>query len=387
MFQGGVGLLKKPIVIGIRPGLDAAFAATEVLATQADLNTGHIVGAHAICSHIRHHTAVLDIRTPSELINRAGDIAVVQAANQLGAHFTNCSRADRMAQLEIDVVAIGLGAQSEDDATVPDLPTSVVEWVRRIVERAPSKTPNLGVRGEFTVQVLEAYGFDGCAEVVGCPSLFLNPDPNLGRQIAQNIREPRRVAVAAGNENSPKLSRIEASLARLVTATNGAYIGQHGLTMMKLTRGEAEQIGGEDLSWLRDYICPGMSLVQFAHWSQTYGNVFFDVSNWIEYCRRFDFVVGTRIHGTAIALQAGVPALCIAHDSRTLELCRTMKIPYVQSNDVADGIELDQLLRLVDFDPLEFDKNRRALCRTYVQFLRNNLLRPASWLEALGLEA
>ena len=379
--------MKKPVVIGLRPRLDAAFAPTEALATKAGLNTGNIVYAHAICSHIPDHVAVLDIGAPPAQINRTGDIGVVQAANQLGAHFTHDTHAERMAQLDIDVVAIGLGAQSEDDATVPDLPTSVVEWVRRIVERAPSKTPNLGVRGEFTVQVLEAYGFDGCAEVVGCPSLFLNPDPNLGRQIAQNIREPRRVAVAAGNENSPRLSRIEASLAGLVTATNGAYIGQHGLTMMKLTRGEAEQIGGEDLSRLRDYICPGMSLVQFAHWSQIYGNVFFDVSNWIEYCRRFDIVVGTRIHGTAIALQAGVPALCIAHDSRTLELCRTMKVPYVQSNDVADGVELDQLLRLVDFDPLEFDKNRRSLCQRYVQFLKNNLLRPAGWLEELGSTA
>ena len=367
--------------------MDAAFAPTEALATKAGLNTGNIVYAHAICSHIPDHVAVLDIGTPPAQINRTGDIGVVQAANQLGAHFAHDTHADRMAQLDIDVVAIGLGAQSEDDATLPDLPTSVVEWVRRIVERAPSKTPNLGVRGEFTVQVLEAYGFDGCAEVVGCPSLFLNPDPNLGRQIAQNIREPRRVAVAAGNENSPKLSRIEASLARLVTATNGAYIGQHGLTMMKLTRGEAEQIGGEDLSRLRDYICPGMSLAEFVHWGHAYGNVFFDVSNWIEYCRRFDFVVGTRIHGTAIALQAGVPALCIAHDSRTLELCRTMKVPYVQSKDVADGVELHQLLRLVDFDPLEFDKNRRSLCQRYVQFLKNNLLRPAGWLEELGSTA
>ena len=127
-----------------------------------------------------------------------------------------------------------------------------------------------------------------------------------------------------------------------------------------------------------------MDLDDFARWSRAYGNVFFNVSNWIEHCRRFDFVVGTRIHGTAIALQAGVPALCIVHDSRTLELCQTMKVPYVMADELADGIRRDELLALSHFDAVEFDENRRMLCRRYTTFLKNNMLRPANWLEDLG---
>ena len=351
------------------------------------MNTGNIVYAHAICSHLPDHARVLDIGAPPELMNRHGEIGVIQAANQLGAHFDHHNQADRIGELDIGVVAVGLGAQSDSDATVPDLPPSAIEWVRRIVERSPSNSPNLGVRGEFTVKVLEAYGFGGKAEIIGCPSLFINPDPNLGQQVARNLCEPRRVAVAAGHESWQHLGRIEASLAHILTHTHGAYIGQHGLAMMMLTRGEAEQIDRDQLSLCRDYICPNMQLDDFTRWCCTYGNVFFDVSSWIEYCRRFDFVVGTRIHGVAIALQAGVPALCIAHDSRTLELCRTMKVPYVKAEDVIDGVKIDQLLDLADFDALEFDVNRRMLCRRYVKFLRDNLLRPADWLEKLGSAA
>ena len=130
----------------------------------------------------------------------------------------------------------------------------------------------------------------------------------------------------------------------------------------------------------RDYVCPDMSLPDFVDWSVRYGNIFFNVQNWIEHLARYDFVIGTRIHGTILGLQAGVPSVCIAHDSRTLELCQTMKIPYVLAADVPDGIAYDHLVSYFNFDPCEFDRNRRALCRTYVEFLKNNRLNPADWL-------
>ena len=335
-------------------------------------------------AHLPDHKQVVDIGVSPERMNGAGDIGVIQAANQLGAHFDSPRLVDRLSQLDIKLVVIGLGAQSVSKEVFPELSPSTVDWVRQIAARAPGASPNIAVRGQFTVKVLDRYGLADSAEVVGCPSLFLNPCPRLGRQIAKNRRPPRRVAVAAGHEDWRELARIEASLTRLVTRTNGAYVGQHDIKMMTLTRGEAASLPADDLARCRDYACPQMNLDDFIQWSRTYGVVFFDVSNWIEYCRKFDFVVGTRIHGTAIALQAGVPALCIVHDSRTHELCQTMKIPFVQAADVADGIALGDLLSLADFDPDEFDENRQTLCRRYTSFLRNNSLRPAKWLDELA---
>ena len=376
--------MKTSFVIGLQPRLDAAFVPTDVLYSRTGANTGNLVYAYAICNHLPDHARVMNIGTVPEYMNRAGQIGVIQAANQLGAHFDASTQADRFDRLEIKLVAIGLGAQSTSEDTMPALRPSTTEWVRRIVERAPGAVPNLAVRGDFTVKVLEHYGFTGVAEVLGCPSLFLNPNPHLGREIAKNIRIPRRIAVAAGHQNWRHLAHIEAALGRLVTQTDGSYIGQHGFEMIALTRGEAERLPPKELMRCRDYVCPDMELDDFTRWSRAYGNVFFNVSNWIEHCRRFDFVVGTRIHGTAIALQAGVPALCIVHDARTLELCRTMKVPYVLAGELAGGIQLDDLLALAHFDPFEFDENRRLLCRRYTTFLKNNMLRPANWLEDLG---
>ena len=372
--------MKKPFVIGLRPRVDTAFVPTGVLCSSAGMNTGNLVYAYAICSHLPDHAEVVDIGMPPEQMNEVGQIGVIQSANQLGDHFDPRVSERQFDRLEVNLVAIGLGAQSVSEDAIPYLRPSALEWLRRTVERAPGAGPNLAVRGEYTVKVLEHYGFSGAAEVIGCPSLFLNPNPNLGREIARNTRAPRRIAVAAGHQDWTHLAHIEAALARLVTETNGSYIGQHSTSMIALTRGEAERMLPEDLMRCRDYVCPGMDLDDFARWSRVYGNVFFNVSSWIEHCRQFDFVVGMRIHGTAIALQAGVPALCIVHDSRTLELCRTMKVPYVKADDLTDGIHRDQLLTLANFDAAEFDENRQALCRRYTTFLKNNMLRPANWL-------
>ena len=371
-------------VIGPQPRLDTAFVPTDVLCSRAEMNTGNLVQAYAICRHLPDHTRVMDIGTLPEHMNSAGQIGVIQATSELTADFDPSAQAERFDRLEIKLVAIGMDVQSASKQTMPDLHPSAIEWVRHIVERAPSAAPNLAVRGNSTVQMLEHYGFTGNAEVVGCPSLFLNPNPHLGREIAKNLRVPRRIAVAAGHQDWQHLAHIEATLARLVTETDGSYIGQHGAEMMALTRGEAKDLDLDDLMRCRDYVCPDMDIDDFARWSRAHGNVFFNVSSWIEHCRRFDIVVGTRIRGTAIALQAGVPALCIAHDSRTLELCRTMKMPCVMADDLADGIRRDELLALANFDATEFDENRRMLCRRYTTFLKNNMLRPANWLEDLG---
>ena len=130
-----------------------------------------------------------------------------------------------------------------------------------------------------------------------------------------------------------------------------------------------------------------MSLEEFARWSERHGNVFFDVSAWMEHYRRFDFVIGTRIHGVMLALQAGIPGVVIAHDSRTLELCETMMVPHVLASEVQNGITREELPGLFKFDAKEFDRNRRALAKRYVEFLESNELSPVGWLKTIASDA
>ncbi len=92
----------------------------------------------------------------------------------------------------------------------------------------------------------------------------------------------------------------------------------------------------------------------------------------MEYLRRFDFIVGARIHGVMLAIQAGVPGLCIAHDSRIRELCEKCMIPYVMADDVKEGIQLQDLPHLAEFDGKAFDRNRANIAKEYQTFFANN---------------
>ena len=373
--------MAKPFVIGLSPRVDAAFQTTEALYRAVDHNCGNLAFTHAIHAHLGGELPTTGWYGPYD----RGDIAVFPAANQLGAHWAATPHlAQRFQEAGVPIVMIGLGAQSNVDRAIPAVSPRTVEWLRVVAAQAGSASPNIGVRGAFTLDVLGHLGLGAHATIVGCPSFFLNPNPLLGAQIARNLRSPDRIAVGAGDPGWRHLRRIEASLGRLVQRTNGSYIGQTPLQMMQLGRGQARSIDRKWLKRCRDYVRPDMALKDFVDWSVRHAQAFFDIHAWIEHCKRFDFVVGTRIHGTLLGLQAGVPSLCVVHDSRTLELCETLKVPHVLARDVSDGIEYDDLLRHFQFNAAEFDANRRMLCRRYVAFLRSNKLAPLKWLVQLG---
>jgi polysaccharide pyruvyl transferase WcaK-like protein len=114
-------------------------------------------------------------------------------------------------------------------------------------------------------------------------------------------------------------------------------------------------------------------MADFLAWAKRHYKVFFDIAQWQACIKEHDFLVGTRFHGTMLAIQAGVPALCIVHDSRTLELCRTMELPHATQEEVlAGGLALDSLEKYWRFDAASFDRRRHELAGRYREFLEGN---------------
>ena len=64
-----------------------------------------------------------------------------------------------------------------------------------------------------------------------------------------------------------------------------------------------------------------------------------------------------------MAIAAGIPAIIIPNDMRILELCKIMKIPYVQQ--ISPKENLKSLLTKVSFNAQEFDKNRQYIVKSY----------------------
>ena len=405
---------------------DSPFLDSEALQGMVGSNVGNLAFFHAIRHQILGFGDPVSVpwrSTPGD-IHAAGSIGIIPCANNFGRHQDLGDVAGLLERLDVPLVAIGLGAQSHVDYRLPQVPSGTVRWLRAIADRAGSRASNIAVRGRFTRRALREYGFRN-VQVVGCPSLFLNPSHSLGQRIAERAARPiRRVAAVAGHPEWRHLARIERSLVRLVTQTHGAYVCQGPLPMMRLGRGEVDRLAEDDVARCLWYLSGddaqapepsageregrspskkepleerlsagepegrGPSKKELETWALNHAIAFVHVPAWLEYLRRFDFVIGTRIHGVALGLQAGVPAICVAFDSRTRELCETMAVPHILARDYAD-------LSLADlpgafaarFDAAGFDRNRRALARSYCEFLAGNGLRVADHVREIATDS
>lgn len=362
-------------------GLDESIDGASSLSTQAlyhrvGQNTGNLAFHYAINRIMGIVPKATPWSSPASALDLLGDLGVIPCANQLGSHANLGGLASTLNKVNARLVAFGLGAQSQPSLEVfPEIPQGTLDWVSEIIDHAPTSKPNITVRGDYTLRVLEENGFENKAISLGCPTLFINKSPNLGETLQTRYKENhKKVAVAAGHTSHAAMSRLEASLVRIMEDTNGSYIVQATDEFIAFARGELSYTDNDFKNKLRTYLRLNLDGGQLEHWIRKYFISFYDIPAWMEYLRRFDFVVGARIHGVMLAIQAGVPAVCVAYDSRIRELCEKSKIPYVMLNDVRSGVTMNELRGMVKFDGKEFDRNRAELAEQYKAFMHNNSL-------------
>ncbi len=364
----------RPVIIGGVPRIwDYATSDTESLFAKMG-NTGNLAFQYAIQKHVGRNSPIVGWSSDPNLVQTKGDIAVIPCANQLGPRTDQIKWAAFVEELHVRVLALGLGAQAASHNELPDVPEGTKRWVRAIAERGAPGVPNIGVRGEFTRRVLERMGYKEEICVLGCPSLFINGNPRLGQVIAERLeRTPRRIAVAAGKPSNAALADLEKRLLGIARDSGGLYIVQHPLPFVKVARGEERDIDEPWKKRIQRFLGIPSDISRSRSWAPRNMKVFFEVNAWMEELRMHDFVVGTRIHGVALAIQAGVPALCITHDSRTKELCDTMGIPNCAAGELdVEDLDVNELRRHINFDPDEFDANRIRIGKRYADFLSAN---------------
>lgn len=185
------------------------------------------------------------------------------------------------------------------------------------------------------------------------------------------------MAVAAGNPFLPQFRKIEHSLVAMLEQSAGLYVCQHPIDMLRLVKQEYDKIPRTNFLRYKDYIHPGFDDDTFLAWFRRFGHSFSSVPEWLTCLHGYDVVIGTRIHGVMAGIQAGVPALCLCIDSRTLELCRTMVVPHADANDFRDGISREQVADLLrEWDWRAYDETRRTLADRMIRFFGDNDLEP-----------
>ncbi len=371
-------------MLGGNPYLSDIYRKTgKTLFDESGGNSGNLAFQFAIASHLGGTVSLKAWSATAQDIRASGDIIVLPLANQLGRHTNLAGAADRLNEFNLPVVGIGLGAQSNSQTANVELTEGTMKWLATIARLAPSAHPNIGTRGAYTKGQIARLGFGESAVVTGCPSNFINETDIAQRLEVGYARVPRHVAVSAGIPWAVDLKAIEQDLASIVTLCGSAYIVQHGLEMLRLARGEFDEMEPDTLEACRAYITPHLSLDEFKTWCRHYAIAFYDARAWMDFVRRFDFVVGTRFHGTMLAMQAGVPAGCITHDSRTQEMCETMGVPYCHFDKIKSAITLRNVRDFFVFDAHGYREKRRQLLASYLSIYRNAEMSFARRLDSL----
>ncbi|MEI9927219.1 MAG: polysaccharide pyruvyl transferase family protein [Sphingomonas sp.] len=331
-------------------------------------NTGNQVIAYGLLNGLVHDEASWDPTLKPAEVNERFDHVVIAAANFLHSGFDFTYLANFLEQIRLPISIVGLGAQSRDFSADVELTPGTERLVRVLAERCA----RIGVRGEYTAQLLANRGVTN-VQLTGCPSYYADFGHAVP-EVLPRLTKRSRVAVNASRDVirhafDPRAMRAAvAKLMRLAIHRDAIFVAQTEHEEMVIAEGFIEN-PGRYLGVLYGLFGRKMERSAFDAWALARCKVFWDVEKWVEAMAAHDFVIGTRFHGAMAGLLAGTPALIVCHDTRTTEMSEFLHIPHVglDAFNATPVAELHARIDLFDY------RARRAVLRdAYAEFLRAN---------------
>ena len=302
---------------------------------------------------------------------------VVSCANWLGDseqyEQSNGDRASILEKTDCRVVAFGLGAQAGSNDAELSLGPQTIRLAKVLSER----NRYLSVRDEYTYAILEKIGIKN-AVITGCPSNFINLDPNLGQAIATRAAACSQKKqswgdlrthiseISGGHSFSNQVLR---QLFAVLHHSPSFYILQSPVLFPLL-------LGGQEVvpePYLSSQLAEFETIDQYVCFLKSKLLHFSSIDGWLDFARTCDLSLGMRIHGSIIPLQAGVPAMIIAHDSRTEGLSDFMDIPAISPESLGAYLEAEPA-RVFDQIGLKmggYDSRRCEIAKIFVSYLED----------------
>lgn len=315
-------MFKAPLVIGVNE-LESwdNFPTIHKSLNSLGNNTGNILFPYGIMSALFGATRSDFSLSDSLVADR--DIIIVAAANWINVFEDYGWLADRLEQLSLPALVVGIGAQ----------PSNAQNWVQdispgtiRLLNYCAKTTNSISVRGQYTKEVLAMIGFEN-AEVTGCPSLLayssITPKPLISRPSDKKI-----IMHSTRHGFQSSISSAQQWLYREAYKNNLGLLLQSEVPDIYISLGRISF--AEPMPQIKDIVCE-------VYGSQDYNSIFAylnsrsvvfgSMQTWLNGISSYTFSVGTRIHGTISGLLSGVPSLLLTHDKRTEELARSLSIP------------------------------------------------------------
>ncbi len=305
----------------------------------------------------------INIRNPSdadvERYNSEYSFAVLRGSNYLHPEMDWENAPSVLSRLRIPIVAFGIGAQAPATGKL-----ELTRDARRVLDCIAERCVSFGVRGSYTADVLWSLGIRN-TRIIGCPTIFRKNDPTLRIDLPP-LDQVRRVGFTLRREVShdyaTDIRRYLALQRDTILELSGRFdlhvVAQGEVEEKKVLWGATEeresairQLRKE--GWLRGDGDPMETLYRSRLF---YADA---VSEFEQFVRTKDLVLGYRLHGNLMSLANRIPSVYFTYDSRTTEFVDTFQIP---SFNVFGG----QAFRLEDYwDQDMFEKFNRAYYQHY----------------------
>ena len=278
---------------------------------------------------------------------------------------------------------MGLGASATLENMKPKeyvktLTKGIVRWVSTVADKCES----IGVRGEFTADVLKELGITN-VDVIGCPTWFVNGyhQPLIEKKEWSNDFKPA-FHTAWDPYTDWHAAWHNAILRQMLTLQDPKFIMQSEFNFLPymiankdMAQFVAAGLGAEDLRKSAESVMKHFAISEFDVWQnpkiKNMFEMFGNIGDWAKLIKTRDFSFGFRIHGSVIAIKNGVPAICLCSDSRTYELCKLFHIPFLKVNEIAsDDLNIREIYENSDFTNL--NKAYPKLLQNYIRFLDKN---------------
>lgn len=279
-----------------------------------------------------------------EFVNDACSHLVVTLANTLRLNKESLPSLTRMSdllrQVKKPIVIFGLGAQSDSDVVGDQVvPQEAIDLLHVVADR----TASIGVRGEFTEEVVRKKVGLTNVYVTGCPSLFSNPAGVKAIRSGVDLSRGRMAFNGTKFHLDTEKALLHKAIGRdyfLVEPVN-KFLHEY---YESVSGGQSE---AEFPYFLRSYRSgqPEESrrgeLVDFFR--RNY-RLFRGLADWFAFNQSMvSATFGSRFHVNMASILSGRPALWLTHDSRTRELVSYMNLPHrpLDSFSIEDIDQLD----------------------------------------------
>jgi hypothetical protein len=234
------------------------------------------------------------------------------------------------------------------------------------------------LRGTYTQNLLNDYGIAN-TWVTGCPSLLKSGSiPPEISNVRNELDFSRVIIQGTRHEDSNSIfsesacNRLNLDIYRYGFIKNVSILLQSEVPDIHLAMSRDLDINTETkiVEFLTSiYLSDADSIKTYI---RNKAKLFWNLEEWFGYLPKYQYLIGTRIHGVISAILSGIPATLIKHDERTAELASQIGLPVIDLKTIGKFDEEFIEKSYMECNFSEFNRKRNEYHDNFLHFFEEN---------------